>query len=170
MFDFDASCPHCEKKFKLNRIGLDAKEFIQCPHCRRIIKLDLADPEKKAIRISPDFADWFLVSNRYSLPMEVNPSTPRLKGWGLGAVERVKKGDAMEMGIFNESNLPDEIAFDHRSILSDYFKRAFWIALLLGFWYIRSAWLEPIFSKRIGLFVCLTNWHNLIEFRFPKRE
>jgi hypothetical protein len=57
MFDFDVSCPHCEKKFKLNRIGLDAKEFIQCPHCRRIIKLDLADPEKKAIRIGPDLAD-----------------------------------------------------------------------------------------------------------------
>jgi hypothetical protein len=31
----------------------------------------------------------------------------------------------MEIGIFNESNLPDEIAFDHRSMLSDYFKRAF---------------------------------------------
>ncbi len=33
------------------------------------------------------------------------------------------KDDALEIGIFNESNLPDEIAFDHRSILSDYFKR-----------------------------------------------
>ena len=52
MFDFDASCPHCEKEFKLNRIGLDAKEFIQCPHCRKIIKLDLADPEKRAIRVT----------------------------------------------------------------------------------------------------------------------
>jgi ADP-ribose pyrophosphatase YjhB (NUDIX family) len=35
------------------------------------------------------------------------------------------KDDALEIGIFNESNLPDEIAFDHRSILNDYFKRAF---------------------------------------------
>ena len=32
------------------------------------------------------------------------------------------KDDALEIGIFNESNLPDEIAFDHRSILNDYFK------------------------------------------------
>ena len=32
------------------------------------------------------------------------------------------KDDALEIGIFTESNLPDEIAFDHRSILSDYFK------------------------------------------------
>jgi hypothetical protein len=57
MFDFDASCPHCEKKFKPNRIGLEAKEFIQCPHCRRIIKLDLADSGKKALRTGPDFVD-----------------------------------------------------------------------------------------------------------------
>jgi ADP-ribose pyrophosphatase YjhB (NUDIX family) len=32
------------------------------------------------------------------------------------------KDDAIEIGIFTESNLPDEMAFDHRSILSDYFK------------------------------------------------
>lgn len=35
------------------------------------------------------------------------------------------KDDAVEIGIFNESNLPGEIAFDHRSILNDYFKRVF---------------------------------------------
>jgi DNA-directed RNA polymerase subunit RPC12/RpoP len=57
MFDFDALCPHCEEKFKLSLIGLEAKEFIQCPHCRRIIKLDPADPEKKAIRVALDFSD-----------------------------------------------------------------------------------------------------------------
>jgi len=56
MFDFDALCPHCEKKFKLSTIGLETKEFIQCPHCRKIIKLNLADPGKKAIRIVSDFA------------------------------------------------------------------------------------------------------------------
>ena len=55
MLDFDALCPHGEKKFKMSMIGLEAKEFIQCPHCRKIIKLDLADPEKKAIKIGPDF-------------------------------------------------------------------------------------------------------------------
>jgi ADP-ribose pyrophosphatase YjhB (NUDIX family) len=32
------------------------------------------------------------------------------------------KDDAIEIGIFNEPSLPDEIAFDHRSILKDYFK------------------------------------------------
>jgi len=57
MLGFDALCPHCEKKFKLNMIGLEAKEFIQCPHCRKIIKLDSNDPERKALRIGPDFAD-----------------------------------------------------------------------------------------------------------------
>jgi len=33
------------------------------------------------------------------------------------------KDDAIEVGIFTESNLPEEIAFDHRSILKDYFTR-----------------------------------------------
>ena len=32
------------------------------------------------------------------------------------------RDDAIEIGIFNETNLPDSIAFDHRSILKDYFK------------------------------------------------
>ncbi len=32
------------------------------------------------------------------------------------------KDDAAEIGIFNEANLPDLIAFDHRLILRDYFK------------------------------------------------
>ena len=32
------------------------------------------------------------------------------------------KDDAIEIGIFNEWNLPDEMPFDHRSILKDYFK------------------------------------------------
>ena len=35
------------------------------------------------------------------------------------------KDDAIEIGIFNESDLPVEIAFDHRSILSDYFKQIY---------------------------------------------
>ncbi len=32
------------------------------------------------------------------------------------------KDDAVEIGIFNESELPEEIAFDHRQILYDYFR------------------------------------------------
>ena len=54
MFAFDAACPYCEKEFRLDRLGLETKEFMQCPHCRRLIKLDLADPEKKAIRVIHD--------------------------------------------------------------------------------------------------------------------
>jgi len=33
--------------------------------------------------------------------------------------------DAVEIGVFNGSNLPKEIAFDHRSILKDYFKSVY---------------------------------------------
>lgn len=35
------------------------------------------------------------------------------------------KDDALEIGIFTESNLPDELAFDHGLILKDYFRQAF---------------------------------------------
>jgi ADP-ribose pyrophosphatase YjhB (NUDIX family) len=35
------------------------------------------------------------------------------------------KDDASEIGIFTELNLPDIIAFDHRSILNDYFSSIF---------------------------------------------
>jgi len=35
------------------------------------------------------------------------------------------KDDAIEIGIFTESNLPGEIAFDHLSILQDYFKSTY---------------------------------------------
>ncbi len=35
------------------------------------------------------------------------------------------KDDAIEIRIFSESNLPNEIAFDHRSILKDYFNRTY---------------------------------------------
>lgn len=34
------------------------------------------------------------------------------------------RDDAIGIGIFHKSNLPDEIAFDHRSILEDYFRQA----------------------------------------------
>ena len=33
------------------------------------------------------------------------------------------RDDAQEIGVFSEKNLPEEIAFDHRSILYDYFKQ-----------------------------------------------
>ena len=35
------------------------------------------------------------------------------------------KDDAIEIGIFTESSLPHEIAFDHRLILLDYFKTTY---------------------------------------------
>jgi ADP-ribose pyrophosphatase YjhB (NUDIX family) len=33
--------------------------------------------------------------------------------------------DAVEIGVFDESNLPDDIAFDHRTILRDFFRKNF---------------------------------------------
>jgi len=33
------------------------------------------------------------------------------------------KDDALEIGVFTRSNLPEQIAFDHRTILEDYFRK-----------------------------------------------
>ncbi len=35
------------------------------------------------------------------------------------------KDDAIEIGIFTKDSLPDDIAFDHREILSDYFQKRY---------------------------------------------
>lgn len=35
------------------------------------------------------------------------------------------KDDAIEISIFNKDNLPEEIAFDHRKILNDYFNNKY---------------------------------------------
>ncbi len=35
------------------------------------------------------------------------------------------KDDAIEISIFNKDNLPEEIAFDHRKILDDYFNNKY---------------------------------------------
>lgn len=42
-----------------------------------------------------------------------------------GKGELKAKDDAAEIGVFTESNLPNEIVFDHRSILDDYFNEVF---------------------------------------------
>ncbi len=47
MFDLEISCPHCEENLKLNRIGVEGKEFIQCPYCRKVIKLEPAQRENQ---------------------------------------------------------------------------------------------------------------------------
>jgi ADP-ribose pyrophosphatase YjhB (NUDIX family) len=34
------------------------------------------------------------------------------------------RDDALEIGVFTRSNLPEQIAFDHRAILEDYFRQS----------------------------------------------
>jgi len=41
-------------------------------------------------------------------------------GKGIGVPKA--SDDALEIGIFNKNNLPENLAFDHKKILSDYFK------------------------------------------------
>ncbi len=41
----------------------------------------------------------------------------------VGIGEPKAQDDAKEIGLFTEDTLPDDIAFDHRKILTDYFQR-----------------------------------------------
>ena len=41
----------------------------------------------------------------------------------VGVGEPKAQDDAVEIGLFTEYTLPDDIAFDHRKILTDYFQR-----------------------------------------------
>lgn len=41
----------------------------------------------------------------------------------VGVGEPKAQDDAKEIGLFTEDTLPDDIAFDHRKILTDYFQR-----------------------------------------------
>lgn len=43
--------------------------------------------------------------------------------WGCGIPKAAD--DAAEVGIFTEDTLPDDIAFDHRKILEDYFNKRY---------------------------------------------
>ena len=44
---------------------------------------------------------------------------------GTAGGRAVAGDDASEVGIFNKGNLPEQIAFDHRDILNDYFIRRY---------------------------------------------
>lgn len=35
------------------------------------------------------------------------------------------KDDAVEIGMYNKNNLPEDIAFDHKKILNDYFEKRY---------------------------------------------
>jgi len=60
-----------------------------------------------------------------------------------GRGKAVAMDDAKEIGIFKENNLPEEIAFDHKRILKDYFRmKKFLKSLSLDFYSINKIFSE----------------------------
>jgi len=137
-------CPHCQNEVEIYRNPIPTVDIIIEIESKGIVLIKRKNPphgwalpggfvdygeslEEAAVREAKEETDLDVKLieqfHTYSDPKR----DPRHHSISTVYIARTKgipyaKDDAIEIGIFNESNLPDEIAFDHRSILKDYFK------------------------------------------------
>jgi len=140
-------CPECKKKIEVYRNPIPTVDIIIEIEAKGIVLIKRKNPpygwaipggfvdygeslEEAAVREAKEETnlDVKLIKqfHTYSDPKR----DPRHHSISTVYIAKAKgkpkaKDDALEIGIFNESNLPDEIAFDHGSILNDYFRQAF---------------------------------------------
>jgi ADP-ribose pyrophosphatase YjhB (NUDIX family) len=140
-------CPKCQDKIELYQNPLPTVDIIIEIEKKGIVLIKRKNPpygwalpggfvdygeslEEAAIREAKEETDLDVKLNK-QLHTYSNPKRdPRHHSISTVYIAKAKgrpqaKDDAIEIGIFNESNLPEEIAFDHRSILEHYFKQAF---------------------------------------------
>jgi len=137
-------CPHCQNEVEIYRNPIPTVDIIIEIESKGIVLIKRKNPphgwalpggfvdygeslEEAAVREAKEETDLDVKLieqfHTYSDPKR----DPRHHSISTVYIARTKgipyaQDDAIEIGIFNESNLPDEIAFDHRSILKDYFK------------------------------------------------
>jgi ADP-ribose pyrophosphatase YjhB (NUDIX family) len=138
------SCPKCKKEIEVYKNPIPTVDILIEIESKGIILIKRKNPpfgwaipggfvdygeslEKAAIREAKEetnlgvklIRQFHTYSNPKRDPRHHSISTVYIaKGKGKPKA----KDDALEIGIFNKLNLPDEIAFDHRLILKDYFK------------------------------------------------
>jgi ADP-ribose pyrophosphatase YjhB (NUDIX family) len=140
-------CPKCQDEIELYQNPLPTVDIIIEIETKGIVLIKRKNPpygwalpggfidygeslEEAAIREAKEETDLDVKLNK-QLHTYSNPKRdPRHHSISTVYIAKAKgrpqaRDDAIEIGIFNESNLPEEIAFDHRSILEDYFKQAF---------------------------------------------
>ena len=140
-------CPSCNHEIELYQNPLPTVDIIIEIETKGIVLIKRKNPpygwalpggfvdygeslEEAAIREAKEETDLDVKLNK-QLHTYSNPKRdPRHHSISTVYIAKAKgrpqaRDDAIEIGIFNESNLPEEIAFDHRSILEDYFKQAF---------------------------------------------
>jgi ADP-ribose pyrophosphatase YjhB (NUDIX family) len=137
-------CPKCQTEIEVKRNPLTAVDIIIEIDSRGIILIKRKNPPsgwaipggfveygeslehaavreaKEETRLEVDLTRQF---HTYSDPRR-DPRFHCISTVYIGKAKRIPeaKDDAAKIGIFNRTNLPDEIAFDHRLILRDYFK------------------------------------------------
>lgn len=137
-------CPNCKKEIEIYQNPIPTVDIIIEVELRGVVLVKRKNPpfgwaipggfvdygeslEKAAIREAKEetnldvelLRQFHTYSDPKRDPRHHSISTVYI---GRGKGKPKAKDDAVEIGIFNESNLPDDIAFDHRSILIDYFR------------------------------------------------
>jgi len=140
-------CPSCNYEIELYQNPLPTVDIIIEIESKGIVLIKRKNPpygwalpggfvdygeslEEAAIREAKEETDLDVKLNKQLHTYSDPKRDPRNHSISTVYIAKAKgrpqaKDDAIEIGIFNESNLPEEIAFDHRSILEDYFKQAF---------------------------------------------
>jgi ADP-ribose pyrophosphatase YjhB (NUDIX family) len=137
-------CPHCKEEFEVFRNPIPTVDIIVEVDFKGVVLIKRKNPpygwalpggfvdygeslEEAALREAKEETNLEVESLRQFHTYSGPNRDPRHHSIstvfiGKGRGRPQAKDDAIEIGIFTASNLPDEIAFDHRAILTDYFK------------------------------------------------
>jgi ADP-ribose pyrophosphatase YjhB (NUDIX family) len=140
-------CPKCKKKIKVYQNPIPTVDIIIELQSKGIVLIKRKNPpygwaipggfvdygeslEKAAVREAKEETNLDVKLVRQFHTYSDPKRDPRHHSISTAYIAKAKgipkaKDDALEIGIFNQSNLPDEIAFDHRVILKDYFKHGY---------------------------------------------
>ncbi len=138
-------CPHCEKQIEIYQNPLPTVDIIIEVESEGIVLIKRKNPpygwalpggfvdygeslETAAVREAKEETNLEITLEKQFHTYSDPKRDPRHHSLSTVYIARAKgqpkaMDDAIEIGVFNESNLPEEMAFDHRTILNDYFKQ-----------------------------------------------
>ena len=137
-------CPYCEKEIETYQNPVPTVDIIIELESRRIVLIKRRNPpygwaipggfvdygeslEEAAVRESKEETSLDVELIRQFHTYSDPSRDPRHHTITTVYIARAKgkaqaADDALEIGIFSQSGLPEQMAFDHRKILEDYFK------------------------------------------------
>jgi ADP-ribose pyrophosphatase YjhB (NUDIX family) len=137
-------CPHCQNEIEVYRNPIPTVDIIIEIESKGIVLIKRKNPphgwalpggfvdygeslEEAAVREAKEETDLDVKLTEQFHTYSDPERDPRHHSISTVYIAKTKgipqaKDDAIEIGFFNEFSLPGEIAFDHRSILKDYFK------------------------------------------------